>query len=168
MSSFDRRSVLILLTAGAAGCGFRPLYRKDGGADALLGDVALREAVTPEDFDYRERLRRRFGLKGAGAPDMARWRLDWKLRFEETGVAITRDSDITRYQVQAFAEYQLTPLGGDSNPIQGSLKTNGAYDATASAYASRAAKLDERKRLSIELAELTATRLLAHFATDAS
>lgn len=167
MSLFDRRAALILLTA-AAGCGFKPLYRKDGGADALLGEVALQEAVTPEDFDYRERLRRRLGLTGAHAPDTARWRLDWSLRFEETGVAITRSSDVTRYQVQAFADYLLTPLSDDSEPIRGALKTNGAYDATASAYASRAAKLDERKRLSIELAELTATRLLAHFAAGPS
>lgn len=156
---------------GAGACGFRPLYREGGGAEELLGSVSLQEAASPEDFAYRERLRRRFGLTGGGADGGgAARRLVWRLTFEETGVAITRSSDITRYQVTARAEYRLLRSDAADYVVieEGEVKAIGAYDATASVFAARTARRDERARLSTELAELTATRLLATAAREGS
>lgn len=162
MSCFERRGALLLLAGALAGCGFRPLYGEAGGARALLGEVVLQEAATPEDFAYRERLRRRFGLEGADADASgANWRLSWVLRFEDTGVAVTPDADTTRYRLIGAATYRLESSDGSTPPLEGEVTTIGAYDATASTYATRAAAQAERRDLSVELAELTATRLLA-------
>lgn len=157
----DRRNFLIFAASGLAGCGFKPLYSQDGDKNALLGGVALQEAVTPEDYAFRERLRRRFDQQGAGN-SADRWQLSWRLIFEEKGVAITRDDEITRHQLSASVEYQLVPLSKDAqDPIKGITRTSGGYDATAEAYATYIARRREYEQLAVELAELTATRLLA-------
>jgi hypothetical protein len=154
----DRRIFLGGILAALSSCGFRPLYgESNAGADALVGNIELQEATDPESFAYRERLRRRVGDAGTGAT----YHLQWLLRYEETGVAITRTSDVTRLQVTATAQYRLISLA-DGKPLQeGDVKTVGAYDATAEAYATRAAQRDERQQLAEELAELTVTRILA-------
>ncbi|MEM7545042.1 MAG: LPS assembly lipoprotein LptE [Pseudomonadota bacterium] len=158
MSWSDRRSFLAgsaaLLTSA---CGFRPLYQQDGGAAALIGTISLQEATDPITFAARERLRRRLGDGGSGAP----YALLWLIDIQETGVAITPTADITRYQLDATLQYRLVDQASNEVVEEGRVKTSGAYDATAEAFASRAAALDERQRISIELAELTATRLLA-------
>ncbi|WP_340109836.1 LPS assembly lipoprotein LptE [Pikeienuella sp. HZG-20] len=160
MSCFDRRAALTILAGGLAGCGFRPLYGEGGPADAVLGAVALQEALSPEDFAYRERLRRRLDLQSGDAS--AAWRLTWALDFESEGVAITSDADTTRYRLTGTARYALSSLrDAAAAPIRGKVSVTGAYDATASAYATRAAETAERREISTELAELTATRLLS-------
>lgn len=155
----DRRGALVLLAGVLAGCGFRPLYGEGGGAGRMLGAVALQEAASPEDFAYRERLRRRLGSdEGAGAPE---WRLSWSLRFDETGIAITREADVTRYRLIASAKYTLERLDGSTPPVLGEVRAIGAYDATSSTYSTLSAERAELGDLAVELAELTATRLLA-------
>lgn len=91
MSLSDRRSFLIFGAAALSGCGFRPLYGGKGAQNPLQGAVLLQEAVTPEDFAYRERLRRRFGQTGdqdEQTSDIA-WRLAWRLSFSETRTGIS-------------------------------------------------------------------------------
>lgn len=161
----DRRGVLVLLAGGLAGCGFRPLYGEGGGADRMLGSVALQEAASPEDFAYRERMRRRLGPGEESGP--AEWRLSWTLRFDETGVAITREADVTRYRLIASAKYMLERVDGSAAPVIGEVRAIGAYDATTSTYATLSAERAELRDLAVELAELTATRLLADAARQA-
>lgn len=162
MSWCDRRGALLLVAGALAGCGFRPLYGDGGGARALLGAVMLQEAVSPEDFAYRERLRRRLGLEGAGSGAAGASRqLNWTLEFKSTGVAVTSDADTTRYRLIASAAYRLDSSDGSTPPIEDKVKVIGGYDATASPFATRTAAEAERRDLSVELAELTATRLLA-------
>ncbi|QIE56284.1 hypothetical protein G5B40_12920 [Pikeienuella piscinae] len=162
MSCFERRGVLLLMAGALAGCGFRPLYGGNSGAQVLLGGVILQEATAPEDFAYRERLRRRLGLEGAnaGAND-AGWRLTWVLRFEDSDIAVTPGADTTRYRLIASATYRLESTDDATASVKGEVSAIGAYDATASTFATRAAARAERRDLSVELAELTATQLLA-------
>lgn len=161
----DRRTVIaLILGGGLAGCGFRPLYREGDGAAALLGAVSLQEAASPEDFAYRERLRRRLGLTRQQGGSK-RYRLIWRLSVDEDGLASTRNAETTRYRLTALARYRLLDLTVDEETesvvTEGTVKTIGAYDATSSVYATRASRRDERARLAVELGELTATRILA-------
>lgn len=156
MSSPDRRAVLALGGAVllAGGCGFRPLY---GEAGDVYGKIALQEANDPDSYAFRERLRRRVGDAGEGAE----LGLSYRIVMEEDGVAVTPDSDVTRYQIAATATWRLTRLS-TGEPVQsGEVTTRGAYDATSAPYATRAAQRAEREELSTELAELVAVRVLA-------
>lgn len=157
---FDRRGALLLLFGGAlASCGFKPVHREGAAAAGLQGTILLQEAANPEDFAFRERLRRRFGHANHGE---ARWLLSWVLIFEENGVAITRSDDITRFRVAGTALWALTRVGaGDGATIEGEVRASGGYDATASPYAVLAAARDERERMAIQMAELMATRIFA-------
>lgn len=159
----DRRAALALLGVGALfGCGFRPLHGAGGGAAGLRGAVILAEATDPETYAFRERLRRRFGDAGAGAA----YRLDYELRMEETGVAITGASDITRHQVAGVARWRLSPLEAGAAPLEGQVRAAGAYDAGSAPFATLSAQRSERRQMATELAERTATRIFAAFSKD--
>lgn len=158
MLSSDRRTFLIGSAAVLGGCGFRPLYGEgNAGAAAIVDATALQEANDPETYAFRERVRRRLGDAGAGGQFL----LQWALEYEEAGVAITRTSDVTRFQVTGIAQYRLIEQTTGKPVQEGSVKTTGAYDATAAAFATRAARRDEKQRIAEELAELAVTRLLA-------
>ena len=156
MSSFERRAFLIGLVGLSAACGFRPVYGDGGGGD-LVGAVRLQEAVDPESFAFRERMRRRIGH----ADDGGAFALSYQLELTEEPVAINPASDVTRYRVTAKAKWRLVRQSDGTLAGEGEVKTTGAYDATAAPYATRTARQSERRQLATELAELTATRLLA-------
>jgi len=158
MLSSDRRAFLIGSALLLGGCGFRPLYGEgNAGVSAIIEATALQEANDPETYAFRERVRRRVGDARAGG----QYLLQWSLNFEESGVAITRTSNVTRFQVTGIAQYRLVEQATGKPVQEGMVKTTGAYDATAAAFATRAAQRDERQQIAEELAELTVTRLLA-------
>lgn len=154
--TITRRSLLLALGGLTAACGFRPLYEKGGGGD-LVGRVSLQEATDAESYAFRERLRRRIGDGGDGAPYGLAFRLD----LEEQSVAINPAADVTRYRVKAQAEWKLVRLADGDVIGEGTVKTVGAYDATAGVYATRAAQKAEREEIAAELAELVSARVLA-------
>lgn len=161
MSSFDRRRALILLAlgAGAAGCGFRPALGPDGAARALYGEV---EMIVPRGrlgFALRERLQARLGRAGAQAP----YRLTADLTLSDSGLAITADSSITRFVVRGESRWRLTGLG--ETAIEGVEQSLSAYSATASLFATRAARRDAEARVTQDLAERIATAAAAALAT---
>ncbi|MEM8754350.1 MAG: hypothetical protein AAGF90_15340 [Pseudomonadota bacterium] len=161
----DRRGVLALAAGGAlSACGFRPMLAEGEGGEALRGTVVVAEARDPETYAYRERLRRRLGDPSANAA----WRLEYQLRFEEDGVAIEPDSDITRFQVAAVARWRLRPLAGDAEPIEGQVRAAGAYDAASEPFATLSARRAEREEMATELAERTASRIFALIAAESS
>lgn len=146
------RRTVILAVAAAAGCGFRPLHREE---DDRTGSLSIREAETPEDHAFRERLRRRLG-SATGLSG----RIDFALRFDEAGVAITPEANVTRRRVSAAADWRFEPA--DVGPtLEGKAASVGGYDAAGEAFPARSAARDERRRLSEDLAERVALRLLA-------
>lgn len=162
MSWSERRGFLLGGAALlAAGCGFQPMLREGGPAAALFGKVALPDAVDPPSFAFRERMRRRLGDADGGA----RYRLESALDIVEEGVAVTQASDITRFSVSGRVRWALVDKGDDSIAASGVTTAETRYDATAGAFATRAARLDAERRLAIELAERVAARLLSGAAT---
>lgn len=155
MSSFSRRAFGLALVGGLGACGFSPLY---GGGEAGLASVSIQEAVDPETYAFRERMRRRIGHQ---AGDSADFSIVYAIDMVETPVAINPASDVTRYQLDGTVRWRLTPSVDGRSALEGEVRTVGGYDATGAPFAARAAQRDERARLAEELAELTATRILA-------
>jgi LPS-assembly lipoprotein len=164
MSSCNRRAVISAALLGAAalvaGCGFKPVYGER--TEGLTGAIAVQEAFDPETYAFRERMRRRVGH----ADDGARFGLSYRLDMEEEAVAINTASDVTRYQIEATAGWRLVRLADGEVVSEGSVRTNGGYDATAAPFATRAAQSAEREELAKELAELVSTRILAFADAD--
>ena len=163
MSSFSRRALLVLgAAAGLSACGFRPVYRKGGGAEALRGSVQLPEAADPVSFAYRERIRRRFGDGGDGA----RYLLENRTEISETGIAITQASDVTRYRVLGETSWRLIDRESGEVILEDVAEAFTGFDATSGAFPVREARKAAENRLATELAELTISAISAYLSEN--
>lgn len=151
MWSPDRRRVLRLglggaAAAGLAACGFAPAYGPQGAARAVRGEVRITVPEGRIGFALGQELEGRLGRGGADAP----WKLSADLLITESGLAITRDSLITRFVMRGRSRWRLEgPEGTD--PVEGEEAALAAYSATESLFATRAARRDAEARLAREL-----------------
>lgn len=163
MSSFDRRRFLTFIAfAGVSACGFQPVYRKGETARQLRGRIQLPEAVDPVSFSYRERLLRRFGDGGDGAPYL----LENETSISETGIAITQASDVTRYRILGETTWRLIDRETGDAVLTDTTSAFTGFDATSEAFSVREARKAAEARIATELAELTITALSAYLSED--
>ena len=163
MSSFSRRAFLAFgALAGLSACGFQPVYRKGGGAEALRGSILLPEAVDPVSFAYRERIRRRFGDGGDGALYL----LENTTEISETGIAITQASDVTRYRVLGETSWRLIDRESGDVVLEDIAKAFTGFDATSGAFPVREARKAAEDRLATELAEMTISAISAYLSEN--
>jgi len=155
MSSFDRRSVLLMPLALAA-CGFTPAYAPGGGADKLLGAIWVQDPTDKNAFDLVERLEERLGR-----PENIRFDLAYTITTEAVGVGITTDNKITRFNLMGAIDYSLTERATGARVAGGRVQNFTAYSATGSTVAGLAAEEDAAFRLMRILADQIVARLIA-------
>ncbi|MBL4918102.1 LPS assembly lipoprotein LptE [Szabonella alba] len=157
MSSSDRRTFLAFFPAGVlAGCGFAPAYGP-GGPGLKLQNAVLADA--PRDgfgFNLVKRLEERLGPAQA-----ARYGLSYEIGLKSTGVAITTDNAITRYNLNGVVDWTLRDLGTDTQLAAGRAESFTSHSATGSTVAGLAAEGDAQRRLMRILADQIVTQLLA-------
>jgi LPS-assembly lipoprotein len=151
----DRRAVIFGALA-LAGCGFTPAYGPGGGAAELRGRIALAPPGDKLTFDLRARLEDRLGV--AEAP---LYRLDYVISLQNTGVAITPDGSVTRYNMTGRVAWKLVEPSGGAVRLEGSAQSFTSYSATGSTVAGLAAEEDALARLMVILADQIVTRLIA-------
>jgi LPS-assembly lipoprotein len=170
MSSPDRRRFLALAVAAAAlgGCGLQPAHGPGpasgtaavgaaaGTGTALRGAVLVDPPAGGDAFALVRRLEGRLGR-----PREPRFALAVEAGFESEGLAITRQSQITRYNLVGEARYTLTELGTGALRDSGTVRSFTSYSATGSTVATLAAERDARERLMVILADRIVARLLA-------
>ena len=163
MSSCSRRAFLAFgALAGLSACGFKPVYRKGAAPEGLRGMILLPEAVDPVSFAYRERIRRRFGDGG----DNARYILENKTEYEETGIAITQASDVTRYRLTGETAWRLVDRESGDVVLEDVASAFTGFDGTSSAFSAREARKAAETRLATELAELTINAITGRLSED--
>ena len=155
MSLFNRRKFLTLTATPLvlSACGFTPIYSDGSAAEQMHGRIALGDFDGLDGFQMREQLESRLGT-----PKAATYRLDVTLEVDSVGIAITQDGSITRYNLSGEAVFTVTQLGGDI-VFQDSVAAFTAYNATASAYATRIAEQDAYRRMAVTIADKIVTRL---------
>ncbi|WP_112320871.1 LPS assembly lipoprotein LptE [Oceanibium sediminis] len=162
MWSCDRRTFLkraAALSVAApllSACGFEPLYGESAPARALQGQVDVPVLPGLFGFAMRERLVTRLGPASAPAYELA-----IESDVEEVERAIRRDRSITRFNLNARADYRLESLTTGTTLTSGSVRETTAYSAVASPFATRAAEEDARRRLAVALADRIILRLAA-------
>lgn len=160
MWSPDRRGFLALAGALAlAGCGFRPALREEGATRELIGLVSFDLPPGRLGYAMREPLRRRLGPPGSDL----QWLLVTDLALDETGLAITPDSSITRYVVRGRSRWRLEGPP-DQEPLEGVAESMSAYSATGSLYATRAARRDAEERVARALGNEILVSIMAELA----
>jgi len=155
MWSSSRRTVIFGALA-LAGCGFTPAYAPGGGAAALRGRIALFPPGDKLTFELAARLEDRLGQ--AEAP---LYRLDYVVSLQNTGVAITPDGAITRYNLTGRVAWKLVELSSGAVRLEESAQSFTSYSTTGSTVAGLAAEEDALLRLMVILADQIVTRLLA-------
>lgn len=155
MSLFSRRKFLTLTAAPLAlsACGFTPIYSDGSAAEQMHGRIALGSFDGLDGFQMREQLESRLGTATA-----ATHRLDVTLNVDSDGIAITADGSITRYNLSGTAEFTITQLSGGVI-FRDTVTAFTAYNATASAYATRIAEQDASRRMAVTIADKIVTRL---------
>jgi LPS-assembly lipoprotein len=155
MLLFNRRKFLTVAATPLAlsACGFTPIYSDGSAADRMHGRITLGSFDGLDGFQMREQLESRLG-----AASTATHRLDVVLNIDSDGVAITADGSITRYNLSGTAKFTVTQQGGGI-VFQDSVTAFTAYNATASAYATRIAEQDATRRMAVTVADKIVTRL---------
>jgi LPS-assembly lipoprotein len=154
MSSFDRRSLLISLTALAA-CGYTPVYGPGGEAEGLRGRITIDPPRDSEGFELVRRLEDRLGAVGSD------YRLSAAIRTGEESLGITPEQVITRFSILGEADYRLTDAATGTLVASGTVSGFTSYSATGTPVATRAARRDATRRLMVILADRIVAELLA-------
>lgn len=162
MSSFDRRS-LILLPLALAACGFSPAYAPGAPAAGLQGKVRVAAPGDKAGFDLVERLEERLGL-----PSAAEYELTYTITTEAQQVGITPDNTIQRFHLTGRVDWSLIRDTDGARVAGGRVEDFAAYSATGSTVAGLAAEEDAAQRLTRMLADRIVTRLIATAGTWAS
>ncbi|MDD9717195.1 hypothetical protein PVW48_10590 [Dinoroseobacter sp. PD6] len=158
MSSFDRRTLLILLAAAPlAACGFTPVYAPGAEATRLRGAVRMPDPETPDEFDIVREIEARLGR-----PDTPLYELTIAPRVTEDSLTLVGARDITRFNLIGTARYSLRPIGSETDLLSGEVNSLTSYSATGTTVSTLSAERDARSRLMIILADLVVTRLLAN------
>lgn len=147
MSSFNRRAILLSLTA-LAGCGFEPVYAPGGQADGLRGRIAIAAPSDEEGYALVERLEERFGL-----PQGADLSLTADIFIGEEAVGFLPDGSISRYNVSGRVDWRLNRLTDGTQVLSGSERSFTSYAATSTTVATISARRDARRRLMVIIAD---------------
>lgn len=156
MSSFDRRTLLILLPAALAACGFTPVYGPGGTGGRLRGKVRVDAPGTTDSYLLVQNLEDRLGR--AAQPE---YQLSFKLATDTQGQAITASNETTRYSIVGRVDYALKSLGSGDIVASGRVDNFTGYSATGSTVETLAGERDARARLMTILADQITTRLYA-------
>lgn len=156
MSSFDRRSFLILPLALAA-CGFTPVYGPGGAGTALRGRVRVQAPDSPDSYLLVRTLEDRLG-RAAGTPA---YELSYTLTTETEGQAVTASNETTRYSLVGRVDYTLTSVATGTIAASGQVENFTGYSATGSTVETLAGERDASERLMTILADQVVTRLYA-------
>ncbi len=141
--------VLLSLMAGLiAGCGFKPLYGRDGASPARLAGIYVEPIADRTGYELRNTL---IDLLDAGDRGAKNYSLKIVLQQERKGIALQTDASITRYNVMVNADYALRDATGKVLK-QGRQSTLTAYNVVSSPYATLTAEHDAQKRAAEDLA----------------
>lgn len=155
MSSFNRRSVLMLPLALAA-CGFTPVYGPGGTGTKLQNQVLVAAPQDRNSYLLVRRIEERIGRS-----DVPQYNLSLTLETREEGLGIDPDGNIDRYNLIGIAGYVLTDATSGAQVTSGTVNSFTGYSATGSTVETLASERDARERLMVILGDQIVSRLLA-------
>lgn len=164
-----RAATPLLLVAAAlalGGCQLTPLYADGAGGPVrtVLAGVDVAPIEGQSGWLMANALRDR--LRGAGADDTKRYRLEVKLEDSITGYGVRRDDSVSRERRTLRARYQLVDMSDGQVVLDATAGSDAGVDVVGSEYATIAAERTALERLSETVADQIVARL-AMFARSA-
>lgn len=155
MLSFNRRTLLWMPLALSA-CGFVPAYGPEAPATGLAGTIRIADPSDKNAFDLVQRLEERLGR-----PQAVRYDLTYVIKTAATGVGITPDNAITRFNLNGTIDWALIDRTSGARVTGGLVQSFTAWSATGSTVAGLTAEQDASLRLMRLLADQIVTRIIA-------
>lgn len=150
------RRLILLTPLALVACGFTPAYGPGGPAQGIQSSIRVADPSDKNAFDLVERLEERLGR-----PNASRFDLTYTIKTTATGVGITPDNAITRYNLNGTIDWVLTNRATNARVTGGQVHSFTSYSATGSTVAGLAAQEDAARRLMRILADQITARLLA-------
>lgn len=158
MSLSDRRRFVVMLAAlPLAACGFTPLYRQDGAARALNGDIRFDLIESPEGFQLLEALEDRLG-RPAAAPRFA-GAITLAITSEE--LILTAATSLSRITLKADAVVTVNEVATGRQAFRETFRETIGYTSTTETLVTTTAERDARAKLMQALADQITVRLAA-------
>jgi LPS-assembly lipoprotein len=155
-----RRSLLGMLPALLAGCGFQPLYGSGRGGPAATPEMAqISIPPIPDRAGQMLRNELRDRLVPTGLSDKPRWRLDVSFKETKNDLVILRDATATFAKYVGDAKWVLVDLATDAPATKGQSRRIASYSISSSEFASLQAEEDARRRVVTGIAEDIRLRL---------
>lgn len=146
------------LLAGA--CGFQPLYAPAGDSVAVQEEFAtIAVAPIPDRVGQVVHNGLLDRLNPHGQPDAPRFRLDVTLETTREGFGFRPDESITRENLRLKADYRLIRVADGEVVLNGSARSNLAYDIVQSDFANFAAQKDAELRTAEQVVNTIVARL---------
>jgi LPS-assembly lipoprotein len=149
-----------------AACQIRPLYSTSPAfsPQADLPAISIDAPVTREEQSYRNALI--FALQGGAGEASPRYSLAYRLTIREDEIAVERDTGTPNaYQLTGSVSFLVKELATGASLLGAQVTAIDSYTRSSQNFANVRARRDAEDRLAKTLAELTAARLAAYFAT---
>ena len=136
-------------------CGFQPVY-KAANKDALpqIHINPINSVAGAELYHHLSDL--------IGNSEGASYKLDIKISYSSSPLAITKSSDVVQQSAAQAVIYRLIDESG-KEVTSGSFTISGSYNTTSSAYATHAEERQESLNLATKAAEEIHRRLIIYF-----
>ena len=158
MSSFNRRTLCLLLLAPLAACNFQPVYGPGGAGNVIRDQIRVAAPSTRLEFELVARLEDRIGTGNA-------YELSYEIQRGQRDLAIDEAETIERINLVGSLAYTVRSSATGQIVDQGEVSTFTAYATTESPVATESARRDAENRLAVALADQVVTRLIASAAT---
>ena len=149
----------LALAAGAAGCGFEPLYSADGGARDRLARVQIDRIADRGGQQLRNELLLSFPPRDPAAPSA--WRLRVTLTEDKRELGVRKQDVATRANLTLTARYVLEDAVAGKAALSGELRSVNSYNILDSPYGTLAAERNARARAVRQVADGLTARLAA-------
>lgn len=160
MMAGKRISLAMLAALLLAGCGFTPMYatpRDGGGLVEKFSVVEVAPIADRVGQVVRNGLMDR--LTPDGPPGAPLYRLEVTLGETREGFGFRPDEAITRENLRLDATYRLVRTIDQENVLEGSARSNLAYDIVQSDFANFSARQDAERRTAEQVINIIVVRL---------
>ena len=164
--SWLERGLALLLAAGVAACGFRPLYgeREGGPVEALKG---VRIATIPDRPGQLLRNQLQLLLNPTGDPAPEAYGLAVTLTTSGNDALIRKDETASRLDLTVTAEFALSALADRRVLTRGRVRSVNSFDVVESDFATLNAERDALEASLRQIAHGIQTQLAVYFERQA-
>lgn len=150
----------LFIAGGLSACGFTPMYASSDTKEGLVAEFSnIQVAPIPDRAGQVVRNGLMDRLTPLGEPGAPLYRLEVALENNLEGFGFRPDEAITRENMRLDAAYRLIRTENEEVVLEGSARSNLAYDIVQSDFANFSAREDAERRTAEQVINIIVVRL---------